>query len=257
MQQGVRYSGQCQQGQHCDWVLLEGSLACLDAHKACPNLHVAITVPSGRSVSSGVLTLSTWQAAWSTRSTSVWQPSTKVCPPHTPALCCCWQPNFKLYHAFTGLLKTTACLLGLMHEASCACLAQNGSHVCRAFLRVSPAERVARVEMETKTVRQVGQDLLRLQERLETEKTARWVQSMQTVHACTRLLLRSAEHQEHAVTPKAIQSFNCLGRTQLHTPVAQRTAQLLGSNFLAPNARQCMCKQCADHSTVLHAGRVT
>lgn len=34
-------------------------------------------------------------------------------------------------------------------------------------------ERVARVEMETKTVRQVGQDLLRLQERLETEKTAR------------------------------------------------------------------------------------
>jgi hypothetical protein len=36
-----------------------------------------------------------------------------------------------------------------------------------------PAERVARVEMETKTVRQVGQDLLRLQERLETEKTAR------------------------------------------------------------------------------------
>lgn len=36
-----------------------------------------------------------------------------------------------------------------------------------------PAERVARVEMETKTVRQVGQDLLRLQERLETEKNAR------------------------------------------------------------------------------------
>eukprot|EP00879_Flechtneria_rotunda_P024096 GHRR01025536.1.p1 GENE.GHRR01025536.1~~GHRR01025536.1.p1 ORF type:complete len:222 (+),score=61.04 GHRR01025536.1:295-960(+) len=34
-------------------------------------------------------------------------------------------------------------------------------------------ERVARVEMETKTVRQVGQDLLRLQERLETEKVTR------------------------------------------------------------------------------------
>lgn len=35
------------------------------------------------------------------------------------------------------------------------------------------AERVARVEMETKTVRQVGQDLLRLQERLEAEKSTR------------------------------------------------------------------------------------
>jgi hypothetical protein len=35
------------------------------------------------------------------------------------------------------------------------------------------AERVARVEMETKTVRQVGQDLLRLQERLEAEKATR------------------------------------------------------------------------------------
>lgn len=34
-------------------------------------------------------------------------------------------------------------------------------------------ERVARVEMETKTVRQVGQDLLRLQERLEQEKGTR------------------------------------------------------------------------------------
>ncbi|KAF8061372.1 SF-assemblin [Scenedesmus sp. PABB004] len=34
-------------------------------------------------------------------------------------------------------------------------------------------ERVARVEMETKTVRQVGQDLVRLQERLEGEKAAR------------------------------------------------------------------------------------
>ncbi|KAF6256136.1 striated microtubule associated system I fiber component [Scenedesmus sp. NREL 46B-D3] len=34
-------------------------------------------------------------------------------------------------------------------------------------------ERVARVEMETKTVRQVGQDLLRLQERLEAEKSTR------------------------------------------------------------------------------------
>eukprot|EP00775_Hariotina_reticulata_P010153 gene10153-10311_t len=34
-------------------------------------------------------------------------------------------------------------------------------------------ERVARVEMETKTVRQVGQDLLRLQDRLEGEKATR------------------------------------------------------------------------------------
>jgi hypothetical protein len=31
--------------------------------------------------------------------------------------------------------------------------------------------------METKTVRQVGQDLLRLQERLETEKGARWART--------------------------------------------------------------------------------
>ena len=35
------------------------------------------------------------------------------------------------------------------------------------------AERVSRVEMETKTVRQVGQDLLRLQEKLEGEKSMR------------------------------------------------------------------------------------
>lgn len=34
-------------------------------------------------------------------------------------------------------------------------------------------ERVARVDMENKTVRQVGQDLLRLQERLESEKATR------------------------------------------------------------------------------------
>eukprot|EP00878_Enallax_costatus_P018289 GHUV01019247.1.p1 GENE.GHUV01019247.1~~GHUV01019247.1.p1 ORF type:complete len:224 (+),score=76.17 GHUV01019247.1:41-673(+) len=34
-------------------------------------------------------------------------------------------------------------------------------------------ERVARVETETKTVRQVGQDMLRLQERLEAEKATR------------------------------------------------------------------------------------
>eukprot|EP00877_Chromochloris_zofingiensis_P007535 jgi/Chrzof1/3034/Cz12g09040.t1 len=34
-------------------------------------------------------------------------------------------------------------------------------------------ERVARVDMETKTVRQVGQDLLRLQDKVETEKAAR------------------------------------------------------------------------------------
>lgn len=33
---------------------------------------------AGRSVSSGVQTSSTWRAAWSTRSTSVWQPLTKV-----------------------------------------------------------------------------------------------------------------------------------------------------------------------------------
>ena len=39
--------------------------------------------------------------------------------------------------------------------------------------RMLLAERVARVETETKTVRQVGQDLLRLQERLETEKATR------------------------------------------------------------------------------------
>lgn len=39
---------------------------------------------------------------------------------------------------------------------------------------VSLAERVARVETETKTVRQVGQDMLRLQERLETEKATRY-----------------------------------------------------------------------------------
>jgi hypothetical protein len=34
-------------------------------------------------------------------------------------------------------------------------------------------ERVSRVEAETKTVRQVGSDLLRLQERLESDKAAR------------------------------------------------------------------------------------
>jgi hypothetical protein len=45
--------------------------------------------------------------------------------------------------------------------------------VCPVVVRHVSAERVARVEMETKTVRQVGQDLLCLQERLEAEKSTR------------------------------------------------------------------------------------
>jgi hypothetical protein len=39
--------------------------------------------------------------------------------------------------------------------------------------RPPPPERVSRVETETKTVRQVGADLLRLQERVEGERAAR------------------------------------------------------------------------------------
>lgn len=47
-------------------------------------------------------------------------------------------------------------------------------HACRpAAPRRRPPERVSRVETETKTVRQVGADLLRLQERLEGERAAR------------------------------------------------------------------------------------
>lgn len=69
---------------------------------------------------------------------------------------------------------------------------------------VLPTERVARVEMETKTVRQVGQDLLRLQERLETEKTARC--AIQTLH----LHLSTGMHAGPATTNSAAPARNLL-----------------------------------------------
>lgn len=75
------------------------------------------------------------------------------------------------------------------HAAACTCAGTRGpcagcarsqvqlmqcGSVLFKFLYPHPlSERVCRVEAESKTVRQVGADLLRLQERLEAEKGAR------------------------------------------------------------------------------------
>jgi hypothetical protein len=155
-------------------------------------------LPPGRSGSSGARTLSTWQAAWSTKSTSAWRHWTRVSQ-HADRACtgaalywegtraaCVWGG----VHAAAFLLLL--CLVYLpptlppppLPSSSCCCFSNpppphththppTPTHPHTCVLCLCPSERVSRVEMETKTVRQVGQDLLRLQDKLDNERSVR------------------------------------------------------------------------------------